>query len=349
VAFPRIVGHLAARRALARATAAGRLPSGLLLTGPSGIGKRALAIELARALVCLGDGERPCEACSHCRRILHGLEAVGETRERAVQEESPVLLNHYLHPDVLLVEPWRGAARPAIRVEQVRHLIEQVQSRPFESRARAIVIDDAHWMTAEGANALLKSLEEPPSPTHFVLVTDRPEQLPQTIRSRCQRLRLGPLPRATLEAYLREHAGLSPAEARRRAGLAGGSVGAALELDAEGGSERRDELLALLEAAGSMGALERQQAAQKLDQAGDLPGSLLLLRSLLRDVAALRAGAPEVVAHLDVAERLSVLAAGPLGARAGRAAEALAERMEAVMGNAYGPLACEVIVDCIVA
>src|SRR5688572_21351722 len=242
VAFDSVVGHDRVRELLARAIRGGRLPPALLLTGPDGVGKRTLALAAARALVCEKALGEPCEQCPACSRAARGI-----------------------HPDVLLIEPETAT----IKIEQVRDMAREVLALPFEGRSRAFVLDEAHVMTEQASNALLKSLEEPPATSHVFLVTASPQALLPTIRSRCQTLRLGPLPPTLLESYLRERADLSAEEASLRAALSGGSIGAALAFDSEAYRSSRNDLLQFLERAATAGAVERMEAAQRLADLDD--------------------------------------------------------------------------------
>jgi DNA polymerase-3 subunit delta' len=349
VAFDSVLGHESARAILQRALEQGRLPPALLFSGPEGIGKRTLALAVARARVCAsGDG---CGACSICRRIDAALLALPEARERARSSRDDAAMNHRLHPDLILVEPWTttregtGKAKPDIKVGQVNELVEESFARPFEARARAFVIDDAHAMNVASANKLLKSLEEPPPTTHFLLVSASPQVLPQTIPSRCQTLRLQPLPTSVLEAQLRAAAGLPPEEARLRASLADGSLGRALAFEAGAYRRVRDEaLLLLLEGSDPLQRIARAEQLFEIDD--QLPLMLVALRSLLRDVAALRAGVPPaLLLNLDVAEQLGPVSRGALGLTAGALAEKLAESLIAIQGNASKLLAMDALVD----
>jgi DNA polymerase-3 subunit delta' len=210
------------------------------------------------------------------------------------------------------------------------------------------VIDDAHTMNEAAQNALLKSLEEPPPRSHVILVSASPLGLRQTIRSRCQLLRFGPLTRAAVAACLVGRRGVPEEEARTRAALAGGSLGAALTFESGSYGRMRDGLVDLLERAGALDPLARLEAAEGLDQSEDPALLLATLRSLLRDLLALRAGAPgETLVHADLADRLAPLAAGSLGERAGLLAERAGEARRALRGFANRLLTFDLLVDAL--
>ena len=317
--FADIVGHDRIKTILSAALGHGRLPPALLFSGPEGVGKKALALICARALVCERRPDDACEQCAGCTRAARGL-----------------------HPDVVAVEP-DGAT---IKIDRVRDVAREIGARPFEARSRAFVIDDAHLLTEQAANALLKSLEEPCPTSHVLLVTSAPQALLPTIRSRCQTLRVGTLPPGLLAEYLERHRGLPPDEAHLRAVLSGGSLGAALAFEPEAYRGLRDALLKLLEVAPRQGVFERMEAAQKLADLDDLPLALTALRALLRDVAALAAGSPDrSVLNADVVPRLRALAQGPLGRGAAMLATSIAETREALRTNANPGLSMDVLMD----
>jgi DNA polymerase-3 subunit delta' len=315
----RILGHERVKGLLAGALRRGHVPQSLLFAGPDGVGKKALALAVGRALLCeRGDGDA-CDECSTCSRGLRGL-----------------------HPDLFLVEP----ATNAIKIDQVRDAVREIGGRPFEGKARAFVIDDAHVMTEQAMNALLKSLEEPPPTSHVFLVTAAPAALLPTIRSRCQVLRFGPLPAALVESHLRDVAGLDEAEAALRAAASGGSLGLALALESQAYKTVRELVLGLLERLASTGPLERMELAEGLQGVEDHEMALILLRSLLRDVAVLGVGGTGLH-NPDLRPRLEALARGPLGGRAGRLAQAVAEGREALLGNANKLLTMDVLVEAL--
>src|ERR687898_467947 len=169
--FRDLAGHRRLLELTARAAGRGSLPPSLIFAGPDGVGKRGAALALAQLFNCVSpiDGATPdaCGTCAACRRIARGV-----------------------HADVLVVEPGDSGS---IKVDQARDAVERSAYRPFEGRRRVVIVDDADAMEASAQNALLKTLEEPPAGSTFVLVTARPDLLLPTVRSRCQRVRFTPL------------------------------------------------------------------------------------------------------------------------------------------------------------
>ncbi len=146
MSFARVVGHAGAAARLARAAADGRVPAAVLLVGPAGIGKRALADAFAARLLCAAPGAGgACGACAHCTRVGAGT-----------------------HPDLHLVA--RDPERRDIRIEQVRELTRWLTLQPLMAARKVGVLDDAHCLSEQAQNALLKTLEEPPGAPVLVLV-----------------------------------------------------------------------------------------------------------------------------------------------------------------------------------
>ncbi len=197
-----IIGQTETIATLEAAIATDKLPHALLLTGPAGVGKTRLALELAKALNCIGDGP-PCQTCVHCRQI--------EARS---------------HPDVSLIE--RADGKENVQIAQVRALREATSLRPYQGRWKVYIIAGAEVLTLQAADALLKTLEEPQPQVTMVLTAVEADALPATVLSRCRVVRLHPVNDDVLTAAL-EQRGSEADDARRVARLARGNVGWALQ------------------------------------------------------------------------------------------------------------------------
>ena len=265
-----IVGQTRAVEILRTAVATGKVHHGYLFEGPWGVGKATSARMLAMALNCERRDPNGCGTCESCLKIEAGT-----------------------HPDVIWFD-----MTPKGLTERVRELIPLCGFRPHEGRARVVILDPADDLAgpqekAEPANVILKTLEEPPAGTHFVLVTAQPRRLPITVRSRAQRVRFLPLEDATIEQFLVERNGASPAAARALAAQAGGSLGRALaELgdEDEAGLKKHRALVELL-----LGAARKGDPKSIFDAASEAGGArdqadyvLHLLWSVLRDALLVR-------------------------------------------------------------
>ena len=200
-------GHRAALAFVERCVKAEHPPHALLLVGPDGVGKTTLALDLAAGMLCLdaNPAARPCRVCAACRKVEHGN-----------------------HPDLHRLAP-EGAGQQ-IRVGQVQALAAELALLPLEGRFRLAIVEHAQRLNLDAQNALLKTLEEPPSDVCLILAADDSSTLLATVVSRCARLRLGPVA-SELIAELLDQAGL--ADRSRGAALArlcGGRPGAALAL-----------------------------------------------------------------------------------------------------------------------
>lgn len=258
--FSEFVGNPRAVRILRASVERGRLPHALIFAGPEGVGKKTLALILARLLNCLAPAEgEPCCRCRSCRKIDAGV-----------------------HPDVIVVQP-EGAV---IKIDQVRAIRAEASYQPFEGKFRVVVLDGADRMRPEGANCLLKTLEEPPSRTVLILVTAQPYLLLPTITSRSQLLQFGPIQEDRIAHHLVRAAGWRPEEARLAAALADGSLGAALAFDLSAYREARAQavrFVTLLLGRGSFVEMSRLAAGLPKEREPFLSW-LSLVESLLRDV-----------------------------------------------------------------
>jgi DNA polymerase-3 subunit delta' len=259
----RTVGQPAAVAAV-HAMLASHVPHAVLLVGPASVGKHALALDLAAALLCTGaaGAGRPCRECRGCRMVEHGN-----------------------HPDLHLLAP--GGAGNQIRIGEdqhpepgtIRRLSIDLALLPVEGGARVSVIRDAQRMNDVAQSALLKTLEEPPPATTLVLCVDDEEQLLPTIRSRCARVRLGTVATRDVERLLQERGLADAPTAARLARLAGGRPGVAIAYAAAPEAEViRAEILRTL-----LDLLDRSRA-DRLGAARDLLGRAMTLARALEPV-----------------------------------------------------------------
>ena len=302
-------GHEELRSRLAASMHAKKLPTALLLTGAPGVGKQRLGLWIAQGLLCEGGPGAPCGSCHSCRLAanlshpdIHWFFPIarpkGEEDKQADEAEELLAQAIAARREQPLYARPDGMA--AIFLPLVRVLHRRAQMRPAMGRSKVFVVGEADRLvpqasSQEAANALLKVLEEPPPDTYFVLTTAEPASLLPTIRSRLVTLRVRRLKAAELARFLAEvpQPALAAAEARRRAELAGGSIGAALALDAER-ADAAAEAQALLDAAvRSPEARFRYVLALKpFGGRGDFTDTLAAAGELLRDRLAARLRAP---------------------------------------------------------
>lgn len=219
MAWHGIEGHDEIVEQFRRAVSRGRLASSFLFVGPEGVGKRAFALRLAQALLCNARPEAdldPCETCPACRQVAAGSHPDVHVVAKPAEKSSL--------PLDLLVGPRENRGREG--------LCHEISLRPYSGKRRFAVIDDADYLYAEGANALLKTLEEPPPRSVLVLIGTSPAKQLPTIRSRCQLVRFGRLPEETVARLLRREGMLDdPHKADELAPHCEGSLARALELN----------------------------------------------------------------------------------------------------------------------
>ncbi|MCL4821575.1 MAG: hypothetical protein KJ067_20765 [Vicinamibacteria bacterium] len=361
---PDVRGHARVKDVLERLLERDRVPQSLLFVGPDGVGKRLVARALAQALQCeaASAAERPCGRCRSCRHLADApftVEAAVERRQelekrQAIDRGTAPEFEENVRPtpDVLVVYPSRkkgedGAAasarRAVLKVDQLREAGTFLQEAPFEARRRVAILVDAHGMNAASQNALLKVFEEPRSTSWAILVTHQPEALLPTVRSRCPEIAFGPLAAEDVAAVLAGAEG-DPERLARCAALSEGSPGRALDLLREGFLELEEALVAWL----AQGAPAREALVLRGLLTGKERTAALALRSLMRDVAAARAGVPaEALRSPRHAEPLASVAAGPLGARAVEIAERAAVALQALDANANVPLTLDALLAAV--
>jgi DNA polymerase-3 subunit delta' len=255
---PDLLGYAVAEAELRRLFDSGRLPHALLLGGPRGIGKATLAFRLARFVLAHPHPNPPPRAEEGGMGVFgEGPQPalLGDSAEAglAIAPDSGVFRRVASggHADLLTVEraydPRRRRLRSEIVVDDTREIAAFLRLTAAEGGWRVVIVDGADEMNRNAANALLKILEEPPRRTLLLLVAHSPGRLLPTIRSRCRRLTLAPLPPDIVgELLARYRPDLPEAEAAAVTALAAGSIGRALDLAAAGGVELYRSVVALL-------------------------------------------------------------------------------------------------------
>ncbi len=284
-----MVGHHRAILLLQRSIETQRISHAYLFSGPRQIGKYTLALQLAKALNCQ-EADRPCGRCRSCRKIDKGI-----------------------HPDVQAIYLEEGSKN--IGIDAVRKLQEGVALKPAEGYAKVYIFRDAERLSEPAANALLKTLEEPPRSVVLVLTTADASMLLPTIVSRCQQLELRPVATAEIEQALGERA-VPPEQAKLLATLARGRVGWALETASHPARlEKRKELFCRLATLPTADRVSRFAfAAEVATLHGRDPeaarGILESWQSWWRDLLLKRLGLDELVVNVDHQEQLGAQSSG---------------------------------------
>ena len=221
--WKKIIGHADKIAHLKKFVTEKTFPHSIIFSGVEGIGKRKIAEICAAALICENpvDGEA-CGSCDSCK-----------------------LMAAKSHPDFYVVEPEETKTTRNIKIAQIRDLQREVSLKPNMAENRIVIVDGAEFMNKPSANAILKTLEEPPGQTIFILITANRSGLLLTIRSRCVTMNFDKLPSAQIGETLINW-GLDEFKAQRLSVIADGSLGRALALEQSGGYEIRDAALTIV-------------------------------------------------------------------------------------------------------
>lgn len=233
-----VIGHDRVVTLLSNNIRTGRLPHAHLLVGPNHVGKMTVALNMSQALNCLGE-EKPCSVCISCQRIAENK-----------------------HADIQIIGM---NGRSEVSIDQIRDMEHACSLRPFEGKCRVFIIDEAENLSTEAANCLLKTLEEPPPYVQIMLLTSNERELLPTLRSRCHKLDLRPLPITQIEKYLIERFQVPAEQARILAKLSAGCPGWAINAinDDKILRQRTEQILTLLQLS-SQGRTERLSYASIL-------------------------------------------------------------------------------------
>ena len=300
-----MIGHEWAIDYLEQAMSTGHLGHALLVAGPPNVGKTTLALRLAQRLNCEMQ-HAPCGNCRACRRIANGnfpdVQIGGLEQQAAAQKASETI-------------------KSKLGIDAIRAWQADIHLRPYEGQRRVFILHDAHLMTEQAANALLKTLEEPPPFATLILVADGAGDLLPTITSRCHVLKLRAVPREQIEIALSERWNIAAADAALVAAWSGGRVGWAVQV-----AQAPDVLQTRLEQLETLIALPYQTVPERLrwveqstkgikgaerEQLYDL---LDIWQGWWRDVLLVAAGREEGLINVDRREQLEQLKQLPLQA-----------------------------------
>jgi len=309
----------------------GRTAHAYLLVGPPHVGKMTLAINLAQAVNCLEGPGQPCGSCTQCTRIVQGHHA----------DLRIVTVN---------VAGVEGSNRTLIGIEDIRQILRQVYLNPYEGAFSVVIIDTAELMSEDAANALLKTLEEPPPQVLILLLTANEEALLPTIRSRCRRLQLLPLDKNQMVNKLVNEHQVQPEDAEKLARLSRGCFGWAINALAEESDllKRREEELDRLNHACQSGLDSRFSFANEMatlfyqdrDAAKE---SLYLWLRWWRDLLLIKEGGEEYIHNTDRHEQLRLQATQLTTLKIVEFIKRILDTLEALDSNANARLALEVL------
>jgi len=290
--FADVIGHEGPKRKLRTALANETIGHAYVFVGDEGIGKRLMALRFAQALSCedpSSTGQRDsCGLCRACRQIA---------------SES--------YPDLLMIQPEEDKANPQIKIDQVRDVERHMIYRPLFSSRKICLINDAERLTPGAANAFLKTLEDPPEHSLFILITSRPMKLLATVRSRCLTLRFFPASSSQVQGALALKQALPGEDAKFLSQVSGNRIGVALQADAAEIKEHYLQFFDLCANETMSSTTELLNKAEQLSKAGSSADMVDWLSHGLRDLLLARVGAHEdLLLHQSYVEKIQQLVEG---------------------------------------
>ena len=219
--FTQVLGHKSTIENLQNAIKKGQISHSYLFEGEESIGKRMVALSFAKTLLCKKQGLQPCNNCNSCLKF-----------------------DNFNHPDFELIEP----EKDKIKRDEIKNIIDNINIAPLESPRRIFIIDNSDKIGVEGQNALLKTLEEPPSYINIILITSNINKLIPTILSRCERIKFYPVETKKIGEFLVSKYDKTIEEASFISHFTKGSVGRAITLsETPEFFEMREEVLNIID------------------------------------------------------------------------------------------------------
>lgn len=259
--FQDILGNDMVKDHFKKAIEGHKVSHAYILTGEAGMGRKSIANAFAMTLLCEKGGSEPCMVCHSCKQVLGGN-----------------------HPDLIYVTHEKPAS---IGVDDIREQInDTIMIRPYSSYYKIYIVDEAEKMTVQAQNALLKTIEEPPSYAVILLITTNQEAFLPTILSRCIQLKLKPLKDFTVKSYLTEHLHVPDKEAEICAAFARGNLGKAIHLSSS--DEFKDlyqKVMSVIKSVGDMDITMLLDCIREIkDQKFEMNDMLDLMQLWFRDV-----------------------------------------------------------------
>lgn len=259
LAFQEILGHDTIKQHFQKAIEQHKVSHAYILSGEAGMGRKSLAHAFALTLLCEKGGSQPCMNCHACKQVLSGN-----------------------HPDLIHVTHEKPSS---IGVDDIREQInDTIMIRPYSSYYKVYIVDEAEKMTVQAQNALLKTIEEPPSYGVIILLTTNEELFLPTILSRCVQLKLKPLKDSVIQKYLTETLGVSENEAQLYTAFARGNLGKAIKLsNSEEFKDMYDKLLQMLRNIKSLDISQLLNYSRELKEEMDIYECLDFMQVWYRD------------------------------------------------------------------
>lgn len=259
--FQDILGNDMVKEHFKKAIENHKISHAYILTGEAGMGRKSIANAFAMTLLCEKGGSEPCMVCHSCKQVLGGN-----------------------HPDLIYVSHEKPGS---IGVDDIREQInDTIMIRPYSSYYKIYIVDEAEKMTVQAQNALLKTIEEPPSYAVIILITTNQEAFLPTILSRCVQLKLKPLKDFTVKSYLTEHLNVPEKDAEICAAFARGNLGKAIHLAAsEDFKELYRKVMTIIKNIGTMDIVMLLDCIREIKEQNFEIGEVLDLMQLwFRDV-----------------------------------------------------------------
>ena len=277
--FQNIKGNQSAKEYFSRSITTGQLSHSYIFEGPYGVGKNTFAIELAKTIMCEAEGDEPCNVCEACHMI-----------------------DAKTHPDLIVIEKDTNVTK----VDNIRdNLIREMGIKPYRSKHKIVIVKAADTVNVQGQNAMLKTIEEPPSYGIVILVCENAASLLPTIRSRCINVRFNPLNKAETDMYLQER-GVSGTRKEVMNKLSSGSIGVINDiLEDEHYMEVRSQAIGLLEKLDAANLIDMYDLVKEITEAKeDLEQILQFWLLWYRDVAVCKMVKSNDLYYLDYQKQL---------------------------------------------